>query len=305
MRKGFDRGQTPIHILTHELLDEILAAVADVRPDLALEGPNALHNTRNDLILSCPIERRSTTEHDIKDDTNAPHVTLFVVGADEDLRRDVVRCAVHLVHHVRVRIVVVRGAEVNDFDSAAILDVQQDILRFEVSVSNVLTVAVGNGLQDLLANVCSLILRQVFAFADLIKQLAAFAQLCDEEYGAPILVYLIKTHNVWVGQIFEDVNFVHEASLFRFVKLQLVDHFDSAHLAVCLVSSLFDLAKGARSENFVAHGIVLGERLHIVVLHHKILLRSVNIVLGPDYLLGTIVEGHEFFFCVLCLRCLI
>lgn len=68
-------------------------------------------------------------------------------------------------------------------------------------MGNVLTVAVCDGLQDLLAYVCSLILSQVFALADLIEQLAAFAQLCDEEYRAPILVYLIETHDVRVGQI--------------------------------------------------------------------------------------------------------
>lgn len=245
MRQGFDRGQTPIHILAHELLDEILGAVADVRPDLALERPHALLNTSNDLLLSRSIERRPATEHDIKDDTDAPHVTLFVVGADEDLRRNIIRCAVHLVHCVRVRIVVVRGTEVNDFDSAAILHVQKNILRFEIPVGNVLTVAVCDGLQDLFAYVCSFILSQVFALADLIEQLAAFAQLCDEEYRAPILVDLIETHDVRVCQILEDVNFVHEASLFGLVKLQLVNHFDSAHLSVCLVRSLFDLAKGA------------------------------------------------------------
>ena len=188
----------------------------------------------------------------------------------------------------------VRGTEVNDLDCAAILDVKQDILRFEVPVRDILTVAVGDGLQDLLADVGSLILRQMFALADLIEQLAAFAQLCDDENRASILVYLIKTHDVWVGQILEDINFVHEASFFGLIKLQLVDHFDCAYLAVCLVRSLLDLAKGARSEDFVAHGIILGERLHVVVLHHKIFLRSVNIFHALNDLLGTIVKGYEF-----------
>ena len=100
MRQGFDRGQTLVHVLAHELFDQILGAVADFRPDLTLERPHALLNTRNDLLLSRSIEGWSTTEHDIEDDTDAPHVTLFVVGANEDLRRNVVRCAVHLVHDV-------------------------------------------------------------------------------------------------------------------------------------------------------------------------------------------------------------
>ena len=108
----------------------------------------------------------------------------------------------------------------------------------------VLTMAVSNGLQDLLANMRSLVLGQVFTFADLIEELTTFTQFRDQEDGTPILVDLIKPDNIRMSQVLEDVNFVHEASLFGLIKLQLVDHLDCAHLTISLVRGLLNLAKG-------------------------------------------------------------
>ena len=104
------------------------------------------------------------------------------------------------------------------------------------------------------------------------SQLAAFTQLRDQEYRAFILVDLKETDNVRVGEILEDVDFIHETSLFTFIKLQLVNHLDSAHLTVCFIRGLLDLAKGSGAEDFIAHSVILRERLHIVVFDNKIFL---------------------------------
>ena len=53
------------------------------------------------------------------------------------------------------------------------------------------------------------VLRQMLTLGDLIEQLAAIAQLRDQEYRAFILVDLIEADNVRVSEIFEDVNFIH------------------------------------------------------------------------------------------------
>ena len=50
------------------------------------------------------------------------------------------------MHHMRVVVVVMGSAEVNDLDRATILHIKEDILWFQISMGNVLTVAVGNSL---------------------------------------------------------------------------------------------------------------------------------------------------------------
>ena len=90
--KGGYGSQTCVDVLLHELLDQVLDLVADVVPDLATELPNRLLDLVNDGVLRGTIEGWTSADHDVKHHANTPHVTLFVVFASEDLRRDVVWC---------------------------------------------------------------------------------------------------------------------------------------------------------------------------------------------------------------------
>lgn len=79
------------------------------------------------------------------------------------------------MHDVRIGVVVMGCTEVNDLYSSSILDVKQDIFRLEVSVRNILAMTVGYRLQDLLANMRCLVLRQMFTLTDFVEELAAIA----------------------------------------------------------------------------------------------------------------------------------
>jgi len=63
----------------------------------------------------------------------------------------------------------VRSSEVNDLDLAAVFDVDQNILWLEVTMGNLLTVAISNRLQKLLEHNSSLSLAEVVALGDLVK----------------------------------------------------------------------------------------------------------------------------------------
>ena len=73
------------------------------------------------------------------------------------------------MHHMRAVVVVMGGAEVNDLDRATILHIKEDILWFQISMCNILTMAVGNSLQDLLANMSGFVLGQMLTLGDLIE----------------------------------------------------------------------------------------------------------------------------------------
>lgn len=79
------------------------------------------------------------------------------------------------MHNMRIVVVVMRCTEVNDLYSSSILNVKQHILRLKIPVSNILAMTVGYSLQDLLANVRCLVLRQMFTLTDFVEKLAAVA----------------------------------------------------------------------------------------------------------------------------------
>ena len=242
--KGSYGSQTRVDVLLHELFDQVLDLVADVVPDLATELPHSLLDLVNDGVFCCTIEGWTSADHDVKHHTDAPHVTLFVVFAGEYLRRDVVWRAEHLRHRVRPIVVVMGRAEVNHLDRTSVLDVNEDILRLKVTMSDVLTVAVCNGLEDLLGHVSCLILAKMVSPTDLVEQLAAVTQLRHEVDGALVLIDFIETHNVGMCQVLEDVDLILQSDLLTLVKLKLVNHFDSSDFSVCLFSGLSDLAEG-------------------------------------------------------------
>ena len=57
----------------------------------------------------------------------------------------------------------VRCTKVNNFDGTLLVDVDENILRLQVSVSNIPAVAVSDCLQDLFDDVSSLLFSELFA----------------------------------------------------------------------------------------------------------------------------------------------
>ena len=102
----------------------------------------------NDLLIG-PVEGWRTAEHDIKDDTDAPNIALLCVALPEHLWGHVVWSTVSLVHGVFVIAIVMREAEVNDFDQV-VSNVVHDVFRLQVPMSYFLVMAMFDRLQNLL-----------------------------------------------------------------------------------------------------------------------------------------------------------
>ena len=117
MLQGINSTETALDINLQELGDQILGLFGDTVPDLALELPDAALDLLDNSILSTSVEGRATAQHDVENDTDRPQVTLFVVTAREDFRRNVIRGTIHLAHLVRVLFaVMMRGTKVDDLD---------------------------------------------------------------------------------------------------------------------------------------------------------------------------------------------
>ena len=152
--------------------------------------------------------------------------------------------------------------------------VNEEVLGFEVPVSDVLAVAKSDRLQDLLGHVSSFVLRKLLARGDFLEQLAPVTKLGHKEDIALILIHFIKTNNVRVVQVLENFDFILHADAFGIIKLKLVDDFDGSLLLVRLHCGLFDFSKCALSEDVVVQFVLVHKYLHILILHDEVFVRG-------------------------------
>ena len=158
MSESFNRRETSIDVPAHQLFYKVTGLSANVVPHRILKAPITLTNCGDDRVFCSSLKGWLSAQHDVNDDTDAPYVTLFCVGAAEDFWSYVVGCSVHLVHDITVTIIVMRGTKVDDFYRAAVLDVDKNVLRLQVTMSYVLSMTVSDCLQELLGHVSSLCL---------------------------------------------------------------------------------------------------------------------------------------------------
>ena len=120
--KSIHSGQTLLNVLFHEFFDKVLRRLINFHPGLTGKSPNSFLDLRYDLVITA-IERRRTAQHNIKNDTDTPHVAFLIVVAEEDLGCYVVGRAVHLVHNACFLVEMVRRSEVNHFDGTPVVDI--------------------------------------------------------------------------------------------------------------------------------------------------------------------------------------
>lgn len=154
--------QSLVHVLRHELAHEVLCLVTDVGPDLAAEFPIPFADFVQDLLIAA-VEGRRAAKHDVKDDTNTPHVALLVVVARKHFWGDVVGRSVDGMHLLAFFSVVVRSSKVDYLYGSLLVDVDEEVLRLEVTMSDVFAVAIGDCLQNLLGHMGCLLLGELLS----------------------------------------------------------------------------------------------------------------------------------------------
>lgn len=226
------------------------------------------------------VERRRATQHDVENHSNAPHVTRFSVLSREDLRGDVVRSSVHLSHLLAViSAEVVTSAEIDHLNGATFFDVNENILRFQITMGNLLAVAIRNGLQDLLEDLGRLCLLKILLINDHVEEFGAFTKLRHEEQCRLVLVDLEEPHNVRMGQVLEDVDFILETRLLVIAEGELVNDFDGELVARLLVSNPLYRSEGARTEQCLVHVVLGFEDVQIFVHLHKVGVLNDHVIL--------------------------
>ena len=75
-------------------------------------------------------------------------------------------------------------------------------------MSNLLCMAVANGLKDLLGYNCSLKFAEFLSLCNLIKEFNSITEFSYKEDATLVLVYLVKSDDIWVVQILQDIDLV-------------------------------------------------------------------------------------------------
>jgi hypothetical protein len=104
----------------------------------------SLHS-HQDIFVVLSSEGWLSTKHDIKDDSDAPHIAHVSILALQNLRGNVIGGSINLVHVLVVVVKHLRCSEIDNLYSSLLLGVNQYVLWLEISVSNFLGVTVANG----------------------------------------------------------------------------------------------------------------------------------------------------------------
>lgn len=218
-------------VFLQALLNELLAALADVLEGRVVEMVLALHDVVDDLWLSSSRERHLARKHDVEDYAHGPNVDFEVVSLEEYLRGDVVGGAAHGVHGL-IALHLLGQPEVNHLDAVeVVLEVEHEVLRFDVSVRYLLRVQVLQRLEKLPHDERSDVLCEVLLINDELEELSTLAILQHEEAYFIPLPDLVQLDDVGVIKRLQDLHFIHKC--LQVLHALLLDGLDR-ELLLCL-----------------------------------------------------------------------
>mmetsp|Transcript_22174 Transcript_22174/g.48489 ORF Transcript_22174/g.48489 Transcript_22174/m.48489 type:complete len:219 (+) Transcript_22174:857-1513(+) len=187
-------------------------------------------------------EGRIAAEHDVHDDADAPEVAELVVLAGQDLGRHVVRGTRLSGEHFTC-FKLAGQTEVDDFQKILLngsLGHEQEILRLEISVANMVLVHVVDGPDNLLHQYGGLDLGEVSGLDNSVEEFSSSSEFHHEVDVSVVLKRLEELDDVRVIHHLHDRDLLLEAV--DVLHLCLGDRLDRPNVARSLI---FGLANGA------------------------------------------------------------
>ena len=230
-------------------LEQTSEKVTGLCRDVFLQQVLAFEDELVELVHRLRLERHSSVEHCEQDNACTPQIDIEAVAAvPQNFRRDVGRRTALLAHDL-VRLDLSRDAKVGNLDVT--FAVKQYVVQLDVSVGHVLRVDVTQAVDDLPENLLRERLLQSASLSDIVEQVAASAQLHDDDDVFLSLERLVDLDHVVVPQLQQQVHFFHQLRLLHFVsQVRLVQRFEGHQLSDQLVHGQVDFAEGAAAEHF-------------------------------------------------------
>ena len=138
--EGFSSWDTNV-FFAENALDKVFGLIRNIIPSVSIEAVFTLLDPLDDLLVCIAVEGRLTREKDVKDDTYAPHIALLTIGASNYLRSHIVRGTEDAVHGMLI-IDTSWSSKINEFDDCVFLVFEVNVLRFDVSMDDIVLVQV-------------------------------------------------------------------------------------------------------------------------------------------------------------------
>mmetsp|Transcript_22684 Transcript_22684/g.35057 ORF Transcript_22684/g.35057 Transcript_22684/m.35057 type:complete len:354 (-) Transcript_22684:144-1205(-) len=228
------RGGLPLLVVHHQHLGyQVPRLLGHVVPVGRMELVLPPADLAEELVLVLVVEGRVAPQQDVRDHARRPQVRLpAVLEAAEDLGGHVTRGAAGLLHLPHLGDVA-GEAEVGDLDVGVVLPRgQQQVLRLQVPVHDVVGVQVVQRAQQQGHQVARLLLRVLLLLHDAVEQLPAHHQLEDEDGLRALVEHVRQLDHVLVVQLLHDLDLVlQRLGVFR-LQLRAVHNFGGPLLAI-------------------------------------------------------------------------
>ena len=180
-------------------------------------------NFLHDLFFRLSSKWWICRHQNVKNDSKGPNIASLVVVSLENLRSDIVRCTddrillfgsevfVHIIGPLESQ------SKIDEFQVEGFVVEKSKVLRFEVSVADIVKMTVVDGLKDLDKYLSRFILTKLSLLIQMFIQLSSFKEtksrenlLSHEIKKTVILISFVQLHYVRVVQFFQDINFNDE-----------------------------------------------------------------------------------------------
>mmetsp|Transcript_5723 Transcript_5723/g.12475 ORF Transcript_5723/g.12475 Transcript_5723/m.12475 type:complete len:270 (-) Transcript_5723:444-1253(-) len=163
-----------VHIDNQQVADEVFGIVGNCSPVFFVEFILPFTNFAEEFALVVVDERWVAAQKNVKDDSNTPHISAFIVGnAIKNFGRHVSRCPTLSLQ--RLRLMHNFGkSKISYFDRRIIRHTtQQQILGFQIPMGYPVIMTISNRLQKNLAHIACLLLVIITLLHNTVKQFSA------------------------------------------------------------------------------------------------------------------------------------
>jgi len=256
--KSLRSGWSLVLVIGKQLSDEVLGLIRDDVPDSVVKVERSLSHLAHDLLVALTVEGRHAGQKDVSNDTCRPDVALVVIVLVQDFWGNVVWGTEFLVEG-SAWVVHEGGTEVDNLDLIEFFVLfKQNVLWLEISVDNVVLMAVVDALEYLLHEDGSITLREFASLENLIEKFTSLADLGNEVVSLLILEELVHLDDVGVIDLLENVDLVEEHALLILVHIALSQDLDGPLGVRLSVHTKTHLTESASSED-LANSVKVSE----------------------------------------------
>jgi len=225
--KSFFSRWSFVLIKSKKFRDEIFASIRDSFPGWVIEVELSKLDLLHDLLVGGTVERWDTGKNNESDDTDRPNIAFSTVRFSKNFWSNIIRSSELFIKLLALT----NNKRCTEIDNLNLIEFlvcfKKNVLWFEISMNDVVYVAIVDARKDLSDKNTSIFLVELTSFDDLIEELTTFADIGDNVVSLLILEELVHLKNIWMIKILKNINFIEKHPLLIFIHMGFSEDFDS------------------------------------------------------------------------------